>query len=102
MEQRLNGNTAQLAVKVPDHVVYRGFVSETVVLNLKTGQYHGLNPTAGRILEKLDEVGRLQTAITALAEEFKEPAQRIEEDLKRLCEELLARELLELVESGNA
>src|SRR3990170_1998979 len=39
--------------RLPDHVVVRTFVLETVVLNLETGQYHGLNPTAGTILEML-------------------------------------------------
>ena len=92
----LNGNAAH--VRVPDHVVYRTFVSETVVLNLKTGQYHGLNPTAGRILEILDDLGRLEAVIPAVADEFEEPVDRIEQDLRHLCEELLARELLELVE----
>lgn len=94
----LNGNTANVVVRVPDHVVYRTFVSETVVLNLKTGQYHGLNPTAGRILEILDDLGRLEAVIPAVAAEFEEPVDRIESDLKHLCTELLARELLELVE----
>ena len=42
-----------LASKVtrPQHVVYRSFPSETVVLNLQTGSYHGLNATAGRMLD---------------------------------------------------
>ena len=40
--------------RLPQHVVHRSFVAETVVLNLRTGKYHGLNPTAGRMLEALD------------------------------------------------
>ena len=47
----MDGNlteTLQLNVKLPQHVVYRDFVSETVLLNIQTGKYHGLNPTAGR------------------------------------------------------
>src|SRR5918994_5098029 len=39
--------------RLPDNVVVRPLVRETVVLNLETGQYHGLNPTAGAILEML-------------------------------------------------
>jgi Coenzyme PQQ synthesis protein D (PqqD) len=97
-----NGNSAGLAVRVPEHVVFREFVSETVVLNLKTGQYHGLNPVAGRMLEVLGEDGRLGPAVATLAEEFKQPAERVEQDLTRLRDELLARELLEVVEHGDA
>ena len=42
-------------VTVPQHVVYRSFPTETVVLNLNTGKYHGLNATAGRMLDELEE-----------------------------------------------
>lgn len=101
MKLSQNGNTADVAVRVPDHVVYRGFVSETVVLNLRTGQYHGLNPTAGRILEILDQIGRLGPVTAAVADEFKEPVERIKQDVAHLCDELLARELLEVVEPSN-
>ena len=38
---------------VPEHVVYREFVQETVILNLETGTYHGLNPSGGKMLETL-------------------------------------------------
>ena len=37
-----------------DHVVHRSFAHETVILNLKTGKYHGLNPTAGAMLTELE------------------------------------------------
>ena len=37
----------RLAVRVPEHVVYRDFAEQTVALNLHTGRYHGLNETAG-------------------------------------------------------
>ena len=40
-------NLDQKAV-VPEHVVYRTFVSETVVLNLQSGHYHGINTSGGR------------------------------------------------------
>ena len=42
------------SARLPDHVVYRTFVYETVVLNLQTGKYHGLNRTGGRMLELLE------------------------------------------------
>jgi DNA-binding CsgD family transcriptional regulator len=42
-------------VRVPQHVVHRAFPARTVVLNLETGKYHGLNPTAGRMLTALEQ-----------------------------------------------
>src|SRR4051812_4562389 len=91
-----NGKIAELRVGVPRHVVYRDFVSETVLLNIETGQYHGLNPTAGRMLQVLDEVASVADSIERLAREFEQPVERIEQDLTDLCEGLLSRGLLEV------
>jgi len=89
-------------LRVPQHVVHRSFVAETVVLNLRTGQYHGLNPTAGRMLEALAEAQTVGAVITVLAEEYGVDSARIEEDLRELCRGLLDRGLLEVVDDGSA
>ena len=47
------------SVRIPKHVVFRSFGSETVLLNLSTGQYHGLRGTGGRMLEVLAEIPKL-------------------------------------------
>jgi hypothetical protein len=86
----------RMRVGVPRHVVFRDFVSETVLLNINTGQYHGLNPTAGRMLTVLDSVGEVDAAAKQLAREFEQPLDRIEEDLSELCEGLIERNLLEV------
>lgn len=83
------------AVRVPQHVVYRDFVAETVVLNLNTGVYHGLNPTAGRMLKLLDEVGDIGGAATVLSREYRRPRAQMVEDLETFCRDLLARNLIE-------
>ena len=59
-------------VKVPQHVVYRSFPSETVVLNLETGKYHGLNATAGRMLDALEQAACVRDAAAALAESYEQ------------------------------
>jgi hypothetical protein len=91
--------TLQMNVKLPQHVVYRDFVSETVLLNIETGKYHGLNPTAGRMLAVLDKVGSVDETATQLAREFEQPVERIREDLAEFCEGLLERKLLEIRDS---
>lgn len=84
-------------VHVPKHVVYRAFEAETVLLNLKTGQYHGLNRTGGRMLELLDELGGdVRKAIDGLAEEYGEDAADIEDGLASFCAALAARGLIEV------
>src|SRR5687768_12528437 len=92
-------STLQQRVRVPQHVVYRDFVSETVLLNIQTGQYHGLNPTAGRMLAVLDKVDSVEEAAKQLAREFEQPVDRIEADLSEFCAGLLERKLLEIRES---
>lgn len=82
--------------KVPEHVVYRAFVQETVVLNMQTGKYHGLNPTGGRMLEIVDRVSSLEHAAKTLAEEYDRPVDEISADLCQFCADLERRGLLEL------
>lgn len=82
-------------VSIPDHVVYRSFTAETVVLNLETGLYHGLNPTAGRFLEAFEQAPDVRTAIDRLAEHYGQPSERIRDDSLVLCRSLIERQLVE-------
>jgi Coenzyme PQQ synthesis protein D (PqqD) len=82
-------------VGVPQHVVYRSFPSETVVLNLQTGTYHGLNATAGQMLAELERCASVREAAAALARTYEQEQDVIERDLCELCRQLLARGLIE-------
>jgi hypothetical protein len=87
-------------MRLPRHVVYRSFVNETVLLNLNTGKYHGLNRTAGRMLEILDEVADVEQAAVRLAEEFGQPLDVIRRDLHEFCHDLRERDLIEIENAG--
>jgi hypothetical protein len=91
-------NEALLGEKVgtPGHVVYRPFVRETVVLNLQTGKYHGLNPTGGRMLEVLEKSPTVAAAAQQLADEYGAPLEQLQNDLCDFCRDLLDRGLIEL------
>jgi hypothetical protein len=88
-------------IRVPDHVVYRTFVRETVVLNLATGRYHGINPTGGRILDLLADDATLGSAAQVLAEEYQRPLAEVERDVCTFCEELRERGLIEVSVNGS-
>lgn len=88
-------------VRLPPHVVHRSFVAETVVLNLKTGMYHGLNPTAGRMLDALTETASVGEAASLIAEQYGQERPKIEADLVAFCRDLLQRELVEIVDDGH-
>lgn len=86
-------------VRVPQHVVYRSFPTETVVLNLQTGKYHGLNATAGHMLDALTAANSVRDAAAVLAASYQQPRETIENDLCTLCASLLERGLIEADES---
>jgi Coenzyme PQQ synthesis protein D (PqqD) len=88
--------------RIPDHVVYRAFATETVILNLETGKYHGLNPTGGRMLDLLSQDRTVADASRRLAEEYGRPVEEIERDLSDFCVQLADRGLIELLPNGRS
>lgn len=82
--------------RVPEHVVYRSFAHETVILNLRTGRYHGINTTGGRMLDLLANEYTVETAAAALAEEYGRPHDEVERDVLEFCADLAQRGLIEL------
>jgi hypothetical protein len=85
---------------VPSHVVYRSFEGETLLLNLESGEYHGLNETGGRMLELMsDDSPTLRESIARLAEEYGVKSADIEADLVEFCRSLADRGLLELADA---
>jgi Coenzyme PQQ synthesis protein D (PqqD) len=90
----------ELRARVPDHVVHRQFAEETVVLNLKTGLYHGLNVSGGRMMELLERAPTVGSAAIDLAKEFGQPLETIQTDLAGFCAAMAQRELLVLQPAG--
>lgn len=88
-------------VVVPDHVVSRAFVDQSVALNLRTSRYYSLNVTASRMLEVLAQSDTPAEAVTALSAELGEPQTVIERSLAGLCRELAERGLIELRDAGE-
>ena len=81
---------------VPQHVVFRGFAQETVLLNIGSGQYHGLDRIGGRFFEVATSSRDLRAASHALAAEYGQQLDRIEQDLAAFCADLRDRGLIEL------
>lgn len=84
--------------RLPQHVVFRDFVNETVMLNLETGQYHGVNPTGGRMLLALEKAATVAHAAQEVAAEFEIPVEQVEADISVFCRDLVKRGLIELME----
>lgn len=83
--------------RLPKHVVFREFADETVLLDIRSGLYYGLNRSAGSMLAAVDSHATVRDALALLIRRFPgERAVKIEEDLQRLCRELIELELLVL------
>ena len=83
-------------VVVPDHVVFRGLAEETILLNIETGQYHGVDRVGGRFFDVIRESDDLGAASRKLAAEYGQPLPQIQSDLTRFCVDLESRGLIEL------
>jgi hypothetical protein len=97
----LPGPLSSTFARVPEHVVYRPFPHETVVLNLETGKYHGLNPTAGRMLELLERGLSIGETAETVAAEYQRPLEDVGRDLQAFCADMSARGLIELSADGS-
>ena len=85
-------------VEVPDHVVYREFEEETVLVNLETGQYHGVNSTGGTILRTLESGETVGRTAAELSERYGRNLDEMEDDVCSFCNELLERGLVRVEE----
>lgn len=95
------GALLDASVRLPQHVVYRSFPGETVVLNLTTGKYHGLNVTAAQILDEFEKGRTPREAAAAIAERYGHDEREVQADVVTLCRHLLERQLIEVVDAAD-
>lgn len=86
---------------IRDEVVFREVGGETVLLNLKTGTYFGLDPVGTRVWQLLGEHGSLSQVLEVMLGEYDIDPERLERDLFELCRQLCANGLGELVSRSS-
>ncbi|MBD0264339.1 MAG: lasso peptide biosynthesis PqqD family chaperone [Tolypothrix sp. T3-bin4] len=69
---------------------------EAVILNLKTGVYHGLNEVGARIWNLIEQPSSVSDIKQILLQEYEVEAQQCDRDLKALLEDLLAAGLIDV------
>jgi len=84
------------SVHVPEGIVFRELQGETVILNLESGTYFGLDPIGTRIWQLCQERQSLQLVWDALQDEFDAPAQDLRDDLIAFIDELSKHGLVAL------
>lgn len=75
-------------ISVPEHVVFRALAAETILLNVQTGRYHGLDAIGARFFTALQESASVGDACATLAEEYEQPDVRIQRDMTGFCDTL--------------
>lgn len=79
---------------VPDHVLVREVGGESVLLNLQSETYFGLDETGTRIWTALTRYPSVDEACRALLSEFDVEPERLERDVAELAGTLVEKGLL--------
>jgi len=83
-------------LSIPPEVMTRTVGEETVILDLATGTYFGLDPVGARIWELVGEGKSLGEVCEQMLEEYEVSREELEGDVLRLAEELAGRGLVRL------
>ncbi|QLQ25673.1 MAG: PqqD family protein [Dechloromonas sp.] len=83
-------------VAIPVQVMARTVGDETVILDLASGTYFGLDPVGARIWQLLGEGRTLAETCATMLEEYDVESEQLEKDVLRLGGELLERGLVML------
>jgi hypothetical protein len=83
-------------VQVPDGVLISNLQEESVILNLESERYFGLDGIGTRMLSVLTTSDSIEAACEVLAEEYDVDRQVLREDLLALVENLVTQGLVEV------
>jgi hypothetical protein len=83
-------------VKVPDEVLISGLQGESVILNLNTERYFGLDEVGTRMLSVLNEAESIQAAFETLREEYDVEDEILRQDLISIIEQLVEQGVVEI------
>ena len=84
------------AVAIPPQVMARTVGDETVILDLASGTYYGLDPVGARMWQLMTDGQTLAAVCETLLDEYEVTREALEGDILRLTEELRARGLVSL------
>jgi hypothetical protein len=83
-------------VSIPDDVLISNLQEESVILNLQSERYFGLDSIGTRILTLLTTSDSIEAAYKRLRDEYDVDGQVLREDLVALVEDLGAKGLVEV------
>jgi Coenzyme PQQ synthesis protein D (PqqD) len=83
-------------VKVPDDVLISNLQDESVILNLDSERYFGLDDVGTRILSVLTTSDSIEAAYNTLAQEYDVDGDVLRQDLLALVENLVAQGIVQV------
>lgn len=83
-------------VLIPDSVMFRELEGESVILDLDSESYFGLDQIGTRMWQVVTEADSIQAAFDVLLEEYEVEAHTLRADLSELLDTLVARGLIEV------
>jgi hypothetical protein len=81
-------------VRVPDDVLISNLQEESVILNLDSERYYGLDDVGTRFLSVLNTADSIEAAYEMLRGEYDVDAQNLRQDLLELVEDLVGQGIL--------
>jgi len=81
-------------IQIPAQVMARQVGEETVILDLASGTYFGLDPVGARIWQLMSEDKTLAEVCDAMQAEYEVTRADIERDVTGLVEQLQAKQLI--------
>lgn len=90
------GRVAGCRASLPNNIISRSFVAETVLMDVNSGRYFKLDRTAGAMLDALLNRPTVAAAAAALSERGWGSEEVLVADLGALCTELGAMGLVRL------
>ena len=85
------------SAKTSPDVLYQELNGESVLLNLATEKYFGLDPVGTRVWQLLSEGVSLEAAFATLLQEYEVDEPRLRADVAKLVSELESAQLVTLV-----
>ena len=83
-------------VKIPDDVLISKLQEESVILNLDSERYYGLDDVGTRFLSVLSTSESIEAAYQTLLKEYDVDGQVLRQDLLTLVEKLVAQGLVQV------
>lgn len=98
MKQKLSKRSIIVVAK---EQVSCDLAGEAAILDLKSGQYYGLNPMGARIWSLIQEPRSITEVLNTLLNEYEVDASQCEQDVMALVQKMAATGLIEIQDEAN-